>query len=145
MTRLNLALGAMFIGTRTDERTSFELLERFVEAGGTVIDTADCYSFWVDHTGHGGQSESLLGRWFAARPGMRDRVYLSTKVGAEPRVPGGFPDNVEGLSAVTIKQAVQGNLERLCTERIDLYWAYMEDRSVRHSGCATRTCSPALA
>lgn len=130
MSNLNLALGAMFFGTLVDERRSFELLDRFTDAGGTMIDTADCYSFWVDPSGHGGQSESLLGRWFAARPGIRDRVCLSTKVGAEPRVPGGFPEDVEGLSAVTIKQAVQGSLQRLGTDRIDLYWAHMEDRSV---------------
>jgi aryl-alcohol dehydrogenase-like predicted oxidoreductase len=127
---MNLVLGAMYFGTRQDERTSFELLDRFVDGGGTVIDTANAYSFWTDPSGLGGQSEALLGRWFAARPGMRDRVVLSSKVGAAPRVPGGYPDNVEGLSAAAIKAAVHGSLERLGTDRIDLYWAHIDDRSV---------------
>ena len=127
---MNLVLGVMYFGTRQDERTSFELLDRFVDGGGTVIDTANAYSFWTDPSGLGGQSEALLGRWFAARPGMRDRVVLSSKVGAAPRVPGGYPDNVEGLSAAAIKAAVHGSLERLGTDRIDLYWAHIDDRSV---------------
>lgn len=120
----------MFFGIRQDERTSFELLDRFVDGGGTMIDTSNNYAFWEDPTGHGGAAERVLGAWFAARPGMRDRVYLSTKVGAEPRVPGGYPDNVEGLSATAIKAAIQGSLERLRTDRVDLYWAHIEDRSV---------------
>jgi aryl-alcohol dehydrogenase-like predicted oxidoreductase len=127
---MDLVLGAMYFGTRQDERSSFELLDRFVDAGGSVIDTANAYSFWTDPSGLGGQSEALLGRWFAARPGVRDRIILSTKVGAHPRVPGGFPDNIEGMSAQAIKDAVHGSLERLQTDRVDLYWAHMDDRSV---------------
>jgi aryl-alcohol dehydrogenase-like predicted oxidoreductase len=125
-----LVLGAMYFGTRTNERTSVEILDRFVDAGGTMIDTSDNYSFWSDPSGFGGQSEAVLGRWLAARPGMRDRVYLSTKVGAQPLVPGGYPDDIEGLSAATIKDAVQRSLRQLGTDRIDLYWARVEDRSV---------------
>lgn len=125
-----LVLGAMYFGTRTDERTSVEILDRFVDAGGTMIDTSDNYSFWSDPSGFGGQSEALLGRWLAARPGMRERVYLSTKVGAQPLVPGGYPDNLEGLSAATIKDAAQRSLRQLGTDHLDLYWAHVEDRSV---------------
>ncbi len=120
----------MYFGTRQDEETSFQILDRFVDGGGTVIDTANAYSFWTDPSGLGGQSEALLGRWLAARPGMRDRIVLSTKVGAAPRVPGGYPHNVEGLSAAAIKDALHGSLERLGTDRIDLYWTHMDDRSV---------------
>ncbi len=125
-----LVLGAMYFGTRTDERTSVDILDRFVDAGGTMIDTSDNYSFWSDPSGFGGQSEALLGRWLAARPGMRERVYLSTKVGAQPLVPGGYPDHLEGLSAATIKDAVQRSLRQLGTDHLDLYWAHVEDRSV---------------
>lgn len=125
-----LVLGAMYFGTRTDERTSVEILDRFVDAGGTMIDTSDNYSFWSDPSGFGGQSEALIGRWLAARPGMRERVYLSTKVGAQPLVPGGYPDHLEGLSAATIKDAVQRSLRQLGTDHLDLYWAHVEDRSV---------------
>lgn len=127
---VNLALGAMFFGTRQDERTSFDLLDRFVDAGGTMIDTANCYCFWEGPSPWGGASERVLGAWLAARPGMRDRVFLSTKVGAEPTVAGEWPRYREGLSASVTKAGVQGSLERLRTDRIDLYWTHMEDRSV---------------
>lgn len=126
----NLALGAMYFGTRVDERTAFDLLDRFVDAGGTLIDTADCYAFWADPAGHGGHSEQVVGRWLAHRPGVRDRIVLSTKVGAEPDGPGDWPANRQGLSAPAIRTAVQGSLRRLRTDRIDLYWAHMEDRDV---------------
>jgi aryl-alcohol dehydrogenase-like predicted oxidoreductase len=120
----------MYFGTRTDERTSVDILDRYVDAGGTMIDTSDNYSFWSDPSGFGGQSEAVIGRWLAARPGMRDRVHLSTKVGAQPLVPGGYPDNLEGLSAATIKDAVQRSLRQLGIDHLDLYWAHVEDRSV---------------
>jgi len=127
---LNLALGTMFFGTRLDERTCFDLLDRFVADGGTLIDTANSYAFWADRSEVGGQSESVVGRWLASRHGMREHVYLSTKVGAEPTRPGEWPANAEGLSAAAIKAASQGSLRRLRTDWIDLYWAHMEDRSV---------------
>lgn len=127
---MNLALGAMFFGTRQDERESFELLDRFVDGGGTMIDTSDNYPFWEHPSGHGGASESLLGAWFAARPGVRDRVYLSTKVGAEPLVPGGYPERIEGLGGPAITNAIEGSLKRMGVEHVDLYWAHVEDRSV---------------
>ena len=92
---VDLVLGTMYFGTRTDEATSFALLDRFVEAGGRVLDTANCYSFWSSPTGHGGQSEALLGRWLAANPGLRDELVIATKVGVEPTDDGG----IEGLSA----------------------------------------------
>ncbi|GAA2109913.1 aldo/keto reductase [Actinomadura alba] len=123
----NLTLGAMFFGTLTDERRSFELLDRFVDAGGVWIDTANCYSFWVDPSGFGGQGEALLGRWLASRPGVRDRVKISTKVGCEPTVPGGFPERVEGLSAGAIKSGIEGSLRRLGTDNVELYWAHKPD------------------
>ncbi|MEU8076885.1 aldo/keto reductase [Catellatospora citrea] len=130
MTELNLALGAMHFGTRLDDKASFALLDGFVDGGGTIIDTADCYSFWADPSGYGGQSEAVIGRWLAARPGIRDRITLSTKVGAEPTIPGDWPASRQGLSAAAIGEAVRGSLKRLGTEHVDVYWAHMEDRSV---------------
>jgi aryl-alcohol dehydrogenase-like predicted oxidoreductase len=130
MESVNLVLGAMFLGTRQDERTSFDLLDRFVDAGGTMIDTADCYCFWEGPSGKGGASERVIGAWLAARPGVRDRVLLSTKVGAEPTVPGQWPQHREGLSAKAVRAGCEGSLRRLRTDHIDLYWAHMEDRSV---------------
>lgn len=125
-----LVLGAMSFGTLVDEDTSFALLDRFVERGGTWIDTADCYSFWASDSGHGGASESVLGRWLSARPDARSQVRISTKVGAEPLWPGSWPEQRAGLSARAISQAVEGSLDRLGIDTIDLLWLHQEDRSV---------------
>jgi aryl-alcohol dehydrogenase-like predicted oxidoreductase len=127
---VKLALGAMFFGTRVDERTSFALLDRFVAAGGTMVDTANSYAFWADPSGMGGQSEQIVGRWLARRGGIREQVRLATKVGAAPAGPVRWPANAEGLSAPAIKAATQASLGRLQTDRIDQYWTHMEDRWV---------------
>ncbi|MEV6266096.1 aldo/keto reductase [Kribbella sp. NPDC051936] len=126
---LNLALGAMEYGTRIDEQTSFRLLDEYVDAGGEWIDTANCYAFWQDPSGHGGQSEELLGRWLAQRPGVRDRVKLATKVGCEPLWPGSWPEHSEGLGAQAIDAALETSLRRLGVDHIDLYWAHRDDRT----------------
>lgn len=125
-----LVLGAMAFGTRLDEDTSFALLDRFVERGGCWIDTADCYSFWDSPTGHGGASEAMLGRWLDSRPDIRDRVRISTKVGAEPLWPGSWPEHRAGLSRRAIRDAVAGSLSRLGIDSIDMLWLHQEDRSV---------------
>ncbi|HZX07616.1 aldo/keto reductase [Kribbella sp.] len=126
---VNLALGAMEYGTRIDEETSFRLLDAFVDAGGEWIDTANCYAFWQHPSGQGGQSEELLGRWLAQRPGVRDRVKLATKVGCEPLWPGSYPEHSEGLSTKAIDAALETSLRRLGVDHIDLYWAHRDDRS----------------
>ncbi|RMI40089.1 aldo/keto reductase [Streptomyces triticirhizae] len=130
MAAIRLALGTMHFGTTVPEATAFDLLDRYLDAGGSWLDTADCYSFWADPTGHGGASETVIGRWLARRPGARERVLLSTKVGAEPGDAGEWPANRRGLAARAVAEAVAGSLRRLGTDRIDLYWAHMEDRSV---------------
>ncbi|WP_233221486.1 aldo/keto reductase [Streptomyces carminius] len=124
------ALGTIDFGTRLDATASMELLDRFVERGGQWLDTANCYSFWLDPSGTGGQSETVIGDWLAARPGIRDRVLISTKVRQQPTVPGDWPDSAEGLSAPAIRRGLHESLRRLRTEWIDLYWAHAEDRSV---------------
>ncbi len=125
-----LVLGAMMFGTAVDEATSFAVLDRFVDAGGRWIDTADCYAFWASESGYGGQSEELLGRWFAARPGVRDRILLATKFGAEPRDAANWPASRTGLSPAAIREQITGSLRRLGTDHVDLAWGHMEDRSV---------------
>lgn len=129
MDKIMVALGAMEFGTRVDEPTSFALLDQYVDAGGEWIDTANCYAFWQHPSGHGGASEELLGRWLAARPGMRERVKIATKVGCEPTSPGSYPASTEGLSRAAIKKAVQKSLRRMGIDHIDLYWAHRDDRS----------------
>jgi len=123
-----MALGAMYFGTRVDERTAFSILDRYAELGGAFIDTSDNYSFWTSETGFGGQSEALLGRWLASNSGVS--VRLSTKVGAQPTRVGGFPDHLEGLSEDVVRGAMAQSLERLGVDGVDLYWAHVEDPTV---------------
>lgn len=129
MTRLPLALGTILFGTVLDDRATFAILDRFADAGGSLLDTANNYPFWKDGA-TGDESELAIGRWLAAR-GNRDRVVLSTKCGARPTVPGDRTlGSAEGLSAAAIGLAAEGSLRRLGTDRIDVYWAHIEDRSV---------------
>ncbi|MEV6737808.1 aldo/keto reductase [Streptomyces sp. NPDC051104] len=124
-----LALGAMLFGSRTDEKTSFAVLDRYVEAGGNFIDTSDNYAFWTDG-GQGGQSEELLGRWRRSR-GIGDEIVIATKLGARPLAPGtSYVDNPEGLSAKAIREAAERSRERLGVDRLDLLYAHIEDRTV---------------
>ena len=112
-----LCLGGNVFGWTADEKQSFAVLDAYAAAGGNFIDTADAYSAWVPgHTG--GESETILGRWMAAR-GNRDRMVIATKVG---KLPG-----LAGLSAPTIRAAAEGSLRRLRTDRIDLYYAHADD------------------
>src|SRR5271170_4714006 len=98
-----LSLGTMHFGTATDEATAFAILDRYVEAGGTFIDTADSYGFWVGT--QGGESEELLGRWRRSR-GAGEEIVIATKLGARPLAPGtSFTDNAEGLSARVIRES----------------------------------------
>jgi len=123
-----IVLGTMYFGTRLDDRDSFALLDRYVELGGRWIDTSNNYSFWEDESGFGGQSEAVIGRWLRANPGVA--VKISTKVGAQPTHPGGFPDHLEGLTEPIVRRSLGESLERLGRDQIDLYWAHVEDRTV---------------
>ncbi len=117
-----LCFGGNVFGWTADERTSFELLDAFVDAGFDFIDTADVYSRWVP--GHaGGESETIIGRWFAAG-GKRDRVVLATKVGMD------MGDDRKGLRADWIRRSVEDSLRRLQTDRIDLYQSHKDDPDV---------------
>lgn len=122
-----IALGALPFGTTVDEKTSYAVLDRFTELGGTVIDTANNYSFWVDG-GTGDESEDVIGRWLADRRN-RDQVVLATKGGARPATPGTGLENAEGLSGKAVRAAVEASLRRLGTDRVELYWAHIEDRA----------------
>jgi aryl-alcohol dehydrogenase-like predicted oxidoreductase len=124
-----LSLGAMRFGTTTDEATSFAILDRYVAAGGTFIDTSDNYAFWVNGT-QGGESEELLGRWRRSR-GVGDEIVIATKVGARPLAPGtSFTNNPEGLSAKVIRESAERSRERLGMARLDLLYAHIEDPAV---------------
>jgi aryl-alcohol dehydrogenase-like predicted oxidoreductase len=120
-----LSLGTMHFGTATDEATSFAILDRYAEAGGTFIDTADNYAYWTGT--QGGESEELLGRWRRSR-GVGDEIVIATKLGARPLAPGtDFTDNAEGLSAAVIRESSQRSRDRLGVGRLDLLYAHIED------------------
>lgn len=127
---IEMALGAMYLGTRVAEPDAFRLLDCWVDHGGTWVDTASCYAFWADPSGVGGQSESVVGRWLAARPHVRDRVRISTKVRWQPTVAHDWPGSAEGLSRSAVRAGLDASLARLQREHVDLYWAHGEDRSV---------------
>ncbi|MET9549932.1 aldo/keto reductase [Streptomyces sp. NPDC006627] len=116
-----LSLGGNVFGWTADEASSFAVLDAYVDAGGNFIDTADVYSVWVEgHTG--GESESIIGKWVAARKN-RSEIVIASKVGAHPQF--------EGLSAATIKGAIEASLKRLRTDYLDLYYTHVDDESVR--------------
>ncbi len=115
-----LCLGGNVFGWTADEAESFAVLDAYVAGGGNFIDTADVYSAWVPGN-KGGESETVLGNWLAAR-GNRDDVVIATKVGVHP--------DLKGLSAATIKTAVDLSLTRLRTDHIDLYYTHYDDESV---------------
>jgi aryl-alcohol dehydrogenase-like predicted oxidoreductase len=126
-----LSLGAMRFGTDTDEATSYAILDRYVDAGGTFIDTSDNYAFWAGGT-RGGESEALLGRWRRSR-GIGDEIVIATKLGARPTRSGVTfslgtpPDAFEGLSASVIRESSERSRERLGVERLDLLYAHIDD------------------
>ncbi|MTD46445.1 aldo/keto reductase [Conexibacter sp. W3-3-2] len=117
-----LCLGGNVFGWTADEDASFAVLDRYVAAGGTFVDTADVYSSWVpDHPG--GESEAVLGRWLAARGGREDLV-IATKVGMH------FKADLANLRPESILRACDASLERLGVETIDLYYQHRDDEDV---------------
>jgi aryl-alcohol dehydrogenase-like predicted oxidoreductase len=116
-----LAFGGNVFGWTVDEATSFHLLDAFVDAGFNLIDTADSYSRWV--TGHqGGESETIIGRWIAAR-GRHDDVVIATKVGSDMGL------GRKCLRKDYILQAAEASLRRLQVDAIDLYQSHWDDET----------------
>ncbi len=113
-----LALGGNVFGWTADEAASFRVLDAFVDAGGTMIDTADVYSAWVP--GHkGGESEEVIGRWLKRDPAKRDKVVIATKVGF-----------MAGLKPDSIGPACDASLQRLGIDTIDIYYQHKDDQNV---------------
>jgi aryl-alcohol dehydrogenase-like predicted oxidoreductase len=112
-----LCLGGNVFGWTADEDASMAVLDAYTAAGGNFIDTADGYGNWVEGNPRG-MSERIIGRWMAAR-GNRDELVIATKVGRA--------QGLRGLAAETIRTGVEQSLERLGTDRIDLYYAHADD------------------
>jgi aryl-alcohol dehydrogenase-like predicted oxidoreductase len=135
-----LALGAMQMGNATDEQDSRRILDRYREAGGSFIDTADCYEWWGFRGSRGGQSEELLGRWMRDH-GNRDEVFLATKGSGMPAYSDELWDadgtanwelarrTFAGAGADTLRHALDGSLRRLGTDHVDLYYVHVDDPS----------------
>src|SRR3954471_4314178 len=115
-----LTLGGNVFGWTADEAQSFAVLDAYTAAGGNFVDTADSYSAWVDGNS-GGESETVIGKWLAAR-GNRDDVVIATKVSQHPDFP--------GLTATNIKAAADASLQRLGTDHIDLYYTHFDKPEV---------------
>jgi aryl-alcohol dehydrogenase-like predicted oxidoreductase len=115
-----ICLGTMSFGMQwgfgADEETSHEILDHYVEVGGNFLDTANKY--------HGGETEEILGTWFANREGRRDRMVLATKytLSMDSRDP-----NASGNQRKNLHHAVEGSLRRLGTDYIDLLWVHAWD------------------
>src|ERR1700730_5074601 len=109
-----LCLGGNVFGWTADENQSFAVLDAYAAAGGNFIDTADVYSAWVPGNS-GGESETIIGRWLAAR-NNRDSMIIATKVG-----------HGRDLRRQAILEGAERSLERLQTDRIDLYYAHNDD------------------
>ena len=114
-----LVLGTNVFGWTADEKTSFAILDAFVDGGFNAVDTADVYSRWSP--AGGGASETVIGNWIALGGGRREKIVLATKVGSE------MGEGMKGLSAKYIEQAVEASLKRLKTDRIDLYQSHRDD------------------
>jgi aryl-alcohol dehydrogenase-like predicted oxidoreductase len=129
-----VGLGTMQFGWSIDEPASHAVLDAYADAGGTFIDTADCYTAWSANMGGppnpGGVSEEIIGRWLKAR-GNRDDFVVATKVRAA--MGEGFSDTRatarqrEGLSRRWITKACEDSLRRLQVDHIDLYQAHFFD------------------
>ncbi len=116
-----LCFGGNVFGWTADERTSFSLLDAWIDAGFNFVDTADVYSRWVP--GHaGGESETMIGRW-VKQGGRRSKLVIATKVGLD------MGEGRVGLKPERIRDAVEASLRRLNVECIDLYQAHRDDES----------------
>ena len=124
-----ICLGTMTFGEQVDEPAAFALLDHAVARGVNFIDTAEMYAVPARRETYGA-TERILGRWFAARPGLRNRLVLATKAAGPSRnmewVRGGATD----LSPANIRQACDDSLQRLQTEVIDLYQIHWPNRNV---------------
>ena len=112
-----LCLGTMLMGDKTPVDESHRMLDRYLEAGGNFLDTADVYSAWADGNS-GGESEAIIGRWLARRSD-RDQIVVATKVG----MLAGFNNQKRD----TVLTAAERSLKRLGVDHIDLYYNHLDD------------------
>ena len=115
------ALGGNVFGWTANEKESFDILDKYADAGFDFIDTADIYSAWVPGN-KGGESETIIGNWLK-KSGKRDQFIIATKVGAQ------ISESHRGLKKAYIVAEVEESLKRLQTDYIDLYFTHFDDLS----------------
>jgi aryl-alcohol dehydrogenase-like predicted oxidoreductase len=118
-----IGLGTDYFGSTLDRKLSAQILDRYVESGGNLIDTAEVYASWVPGGEH--QSEKLIGEWLRER-GLRGTLIISTK-GAHPKLES---MDVPRLSKREIESDLHSSLHRLGIDCIDIYWMHRDHPSV---------------
>ena len=124
-----ICLGTMTFGEQVDEPTAHAILDRALECGVNFIDTAEMYAVPVRRE-TAGASERIVGRWFATRPGVRDKVVLATKVAGPARNADWIRGGSANLTPQQICEACDDSLKRLHTDVIDLYQIHWPNRNV---------------
>jgi len=124
-----VCLGTMTFGEQVDQDRAFAILDHALGRGINFIDTAEMYSVPARRETYGA-TETILGRWFAARPGVRERVVLATKVAGPSRNMGWVRNGSADLTPAEIVQACDDSLRRLQSDVIDLYQIHWPNRNV---------------
>ena len=124
-----ICLGTMTFGEQVDQATAFALMDHAVERGINFIDTAEMYAVPARRETYGA-TEAIIGRWLAARPGMRQRIVLASKVAGPARGMDWVRGGADNLRPADIVQACDDSLRRLQTEVIDLYQIHWPNRNV---------------
>jgi len=110
-----IALGGLVFGWTADETMSHRLLDAFVDAGGSLVETAESYTFWAPQSAWG-RSEEVIGNWLRRNPGKRDKVLIATKC--------------TELSRTRLRESVEASLARLNVDCIDLFQSHRDDTTV---------------
>jgi aryl-alcohol dehydrogenase-like predicted oxidoreductase len=118
-----LVLGTWNFGTFTDEKTSHRIMDEALDGGINFIDTANAYPA----VGHRGESERIIGRWFALGAGRRERTVLTTKVYSYGGNPYDGPNEGHGLSTYKIRRHLNDSLQRMQTDHLELYQMHHVD------------------
>jgi aryl-alcohol dehydrogenase-like predicted oxidoreductase len=124
-----ICLGTMTFGQQVDEAGAFRILDRALERGVNFIDTAEMYAVPARRETFGA-SEAIIGNWFAARPGVRQKMVVATKIAGPARGMDWIRNGSANLVAADFVQACDDSLKRLRTEVIDLYQIHWPNRNV---------------
>lgn len=120
-----LGLGCINFGTSTDEQTSFDIIDCYLEKGGNMLDTANNYAIWNGDDGR--SSERTIGKWIKNNPERRKDFVLATKLGALPKDAAKGFDDMQGTDRKTILEETEKSLYTMNTDYIDLLYLHIDD------------------